>query len=80
MERRNESGKRSQIDLLIDRRNGVIDLCEEKFASGLYSITKGCEFALPFVFSPYFADTYGGKDNDYSYTYSDLWINALSKQ
>lgn len=22
----------------------------------------GCEFALPFVFSPYFADTYGGKD------------------
>ena len=21
----------------------------------------GCEFALPFVFSPYFADTYGGK-------------------
>ena len=40
------SGKRSQIDLLIDRRNGVIDLCEEKFASVLYSITKGCEFAL----------------------------------
>lgn len=46
MERRNESGKRSQIDLLIDRRDSVIDLCEEKFASGLYSITKGCEFAL----------------------------------
>lgn len=42
----NESGKRSQIDLLIDRRNGVINLCEEKFASVLYSITKGCEFAL----------------------------------
>ena len=61
MERQNESGKRSQIDLLIDRRDGVIDLCEEKFVSGLYSITKGCEFALPFVFSPYFADTYGGK-------------------
>ena len=27
-----ESGKRSQIDLLIDRRDGVIDLCEAKFA------------------------------------------------
>ena len=46
MERRNESGKRSQIDLLIDRRDGVIDLCEEKFASGLYSITKGYESEL----------------------------------
>ena len=21
----------------------------------------GCEFALPFVFTPYFADSYGGK-------------------
>ena len=36
-----ESGKRTQIDLLIDRRDGVIDLCEAKFASGLYAITKG---------------------------------------
>ena len=41
-----ESGKRSQIDLLIDRRDGVIDLCEAKFASGLYSITKGYESEL----------------------------------
>ena len=65
----NESGKRSQIDLLIDRRNGVIDLCEEKFASVLYSITKGCEFALPFVFSPYFADAYGGKGEQSDFIY-----------
>ena len=41
-----ESGKRSQIDLLIDRRDGGIDLCEAKFASGLYSITKGYESEL----------------------------------
>ena len=41
-----ESGKRSLIDLLIDRRDGVIDLCEAKFASGLYSITKGYESEL----------------------------------
>lgn len=41
-----ESGKRTQIDLLIDRRDGVIDLCEAKFASGLYSITKGYESEL----------------------------------
>lgn len=41
-----ESGKRSQIDLLIDRRDGVIDLCEAKFASVLYSITKGYESEL----------------------------------
>ncbi len=78
MDRRNESGKRSQIDLLIDRRDGVIDLCEEKFASGLYSITnsitKGCEFALPFVFSPYFADTYGEKGWCLLYTYSSNWF------
>lgn len=26
----------------------------------------GCEFALPFVFPPYFADTYGGKEDDFS--------------
>ena len=38
---KDESGKRTQIDLLIDRRDGVIDLCEAKFASGLYAITKG---------------------------------------
>ena len=41
-----KSGKRSQIDLLIDRRDGVIDLCEVKFASGLYAITKGYESEL----------------------------------
>lgn len=43
---KDESGKRSQIDLLIDRRDGVIDLCEAKFASGLYSITKGYKSEL----------------------------------
>ena len=31
---KDESGKRTQIDLLIDRRDGVIDLCEAKFAAG----------------------------------------------
>lgn len=41
-----ESGKRTQIDLLIDRRDEVIDLCEAKFASGLYAITKGYESEL----------------------------------
>ena len=30
----------------------------------------GCEFALPFVFSPYFPDTYGGKGHYF-------FINAL---
>ena len=42
--------------------------------SGLYSITKGCEFALPFVFSPYFADTYGEKGWCLLSTYSSNWF------
>lgn len=41
-----KAGKRSQIDLLIDRRDGVIDLCEAKFSSGSYLITKGYESEL----------------------------------
>lgn len=40
------SGKKAQIDLLIDRRDGVIDLCEAKFASAPYSITKDYESEL----------------------------------
>ena len=31
----------------------------------------GCEFALQFVFSPYFADTYGGMEIRTSYTSLD---------
>lgn len=33
-------GPKSQIDLVIDRRDGVINLCEMKFASQNYTITK----------------------------------------
>lgn len=35
------------------------------------ALETGCEFALPFVFSPYFADTSGGKGVNYN-TYSSI--------
>ena len=34
----------------------------------------GCEFALPFVFPPYFADTYGGKEDDFSFFLDNLLL------
>ncbi|MDR1682420.1 MAG: ATP-binding protein [Candidatus Symbiothrix sp.] len=34
------NGNRVQIDLLIDRNDGVINLCELKFAKGVYTIDK----------------------------------------
>ncbi len=39
-------GKKAQIDLLIDRRDGIIDVCEAKFSSEVYSITKSYESEL----------------------------------
>lgn len=41
-----EEGKRAQIDLIIDRRDGIIDVCEAKFSSDAYSITKSYENEL----------------------------------
>ncbi len=41
-----DSGKKAQIDLIIDRRDGIIDACEMKFASGRYAITKSYEEEL----------------------------------
>lgn len=40
------SGKKAQIDLLIDRRDGIIDVCEAKFSSTPYTITKAYEAEL----------------------------------
>ena len=34
-----ENGRGAQIDLLIDRRDGIVNLCEMKYANGKYSIT-----------------------------------------
>lgn len=34
-----ESGRGAQIDLLIDRRDGIVNLCEMKYSIGKYSIT-----------------------------------------
>jgi uncharacterized protein len=39
--RSSKAEKNVQIDLLIDRRDQVINLCEIKYASGPYAITKG---------------------------------------
>jgi len=33
------NGRGAQIDLLIDRRDGIVNLCEMKYADGKYSIT-----------------------------------------
>lgn len=39
----------------------------------------GCEFALPFVFPPYFAETYGGKEDDFAliFFFKSLHINTF---
>ncbi len=37
---------KAQIDLLIDRRDGIINLCEIKFSDHEYSITKSYETEL----------------------------------
>lgn len=34
-----EDGRGAQIDLLIDRRDGIVNLCEMKYVNGKYSIT-----------------------------------------
>lgn len=41
-----EAGRGAQIDLLIDRRDNVINLCEIKFAAGTYEIKKEADLAL----------------------------------
>ncbi len=41
-----ESGKKAQIDLIIDRRDGIVDVCEIKFASDRYAISKSYEEEL----------------------------------
>jgi len=43
---RRARGEGAQIDLVIDRNDGVINLCEMKYASGPYEIDKGYDFAL----------------------------------
>ena len=35
-----ENGRRAQIDLLLDRNDRVITLCEMKFADDVYTLTK----------------------------------------
>lgn len=34
-----ENGRGAQIDLLIDRRDGIVNLCEMKYSNGKYAIT-----------------------------------------
>lgn len=41
-----EKGGKAQIDLMIDRRDGIIDLCEIKFSEHEYVITKSYETEL----------------------------------
>lgn len=43
---RGKDARGAQIDLLLDRNDRIINLCEMKFASGKYTITKSCDEAL----------------------------------
>jgi hypothetical protein len=43
---RGDQNEGAQIDLVIDRNDGVINLCEMKYASGLYEIDKAYDLAL----------------------------------
>lgn len=69
----------SQIDLLIDRRDHVVNLCEMKFASDDFAISKGVEESLRHKASDFKAltktrsavhvtlvTTYGLKDGRYA--------------
>lgn len=38
--RSSESEKKAQVDLIIDRADGIINLCEVKYSTGKYSISK----------------------------------------
>ena len=38
----------------------------------------GCEFALPFVFSPYFADSYGGKETTHKSLLKDVCYKLIN--
>ncbi|MDR2570674.1 MAG: hypothetical protein LBD23_10330 [Oscillospiraceae bacterium] len=40
------AGKGVQIDLIIDRADGVINICEIKFVKGLFEIDRVCDLAL----------------------------------
>jgi len=42
----NDSGRKAQIDLLIDRRDHVINLCEIKFSNDVFTIDKSYSMAL----------------------------------
>jgi len=42
----NDSGRKAQIDLLIDRRDHVINLCEIKFSNDVFIIDKSYSMAL----------------------------------
>jgi len=44
--RSSSDGEKAQIDLLIDRNDGVIDLCEIKYAQGEYAIDKNEDMKL----------------------------------
>lgn len=37
---KDESGAKAQIDLLIDRKDGVVNICEMKYSGGQYTITQ----------------------------------------
>lgn len=42
----NESAKGSQIDMIIDRADNIVDVCEMKFTNGLYAINKNYDLTL----------------------------------
>ena len=44
--RSRRDGAGAQVDLLIDRGDGVINLCEMKFAKGPFEIDRACDLAL----------------------------------
>jgi len=59
--RGNNTRKGAQIDLLIDRADGVVNVCEMKFVRGLYELTEKDEIALQTRAESFVQDTGCGK-------------------
>ena len=47
----------AQVDLVLDRRDGVVNLCEMKYARGAYAITKAADAAMRAKVSAFRAET-----------------------
>lgn len=77
--------KGTQIDLLIDRRDNIIDICEMKFSQGEYTITSDYDAKLRFntfrsvtstrkALQSVLVTTYGLTDNKYSGDIHDVVV------